>query len=45
MLEPEGLSPRETLLPRKGEGLGVGLRGKEGSWGWAPCWGPCAHQL
>ncbi|XP_045043188.2 condensin-2 complex subunit H2 isoform X4 [Desmodus rotundus] len=26
MLEPEGLSPRETLLPRKGEGLGVGLR-------------------
>lgn len=25
MLEPEGLSPKETLLPRKGEGLGVGL--------------------
>lgn len=25
MLEPVGLSPRETLLPRKGEGAGVGL--------------------
>lgn len=30
MLEPEGMSPMETLLLRKGEGLDVGLGGKEG---------------
>lgn len=31
MLEPVGLSPMETRLPRTGEGSGVGPGGKEGS--------------
>lgn len=30
MLEPEGLSPMETLLPRRGEGSGVGLVVRKG---------------
>lgn len=42
MLEPVGLSPMETLLPRTGEGSNVKPGGKEGSRGCAPYWVSCA---
>lgn len=47
MLEPVGISPVETLLPRNqnGEGLDVRGLGRKGLVGWTSCWVPCACQL
>lgn len=44
MLEPVGISPVETLLPRNqnGEGLAVRGLGRKGLVGWTSCRVPCA---